>query len=558
MRFFLMNKYLIGSVIFFLAGIWGCAPPPSKVEFSTPAFTSVQIPDEIRKQPLNKKLIAFVGMENKSIYAADKLWDIASHILTTRLIEIGYFNVVDWQKMKKNFDELSLQTSSLVDTPERLVNVREQLSCDHFLGGAITFYDVSQSAQVSAMSKYKTITTTVRVDLWLQDTQTGEYMSAASGSGRSKQQFSGGLMGGAIGTWDVNAANKALDMAIDDALVKLLVTYHRRYKSRPSRPETASRKQPSASQPDVAMERPDPIINVTDFERKSSKWAIIIGLSRFMDSRITPLSYTEKDALAMYEYLTDPNVGRFMKDQVFLLTNDRATTFNIKIAIDTVSKHALPEDMVVIFLSTHGTPGRMDVEGVGYLVTYDTLADSLYATAFNMSELVMAVNRRIKAKTVVTLADACYSANSFKSIRFLELKGAKDLVVESASENIPQEMVKSALETEGFGMGQSTVQALSSGTGRVFITSSRASERSWESDQLEHGFFTYYLLKILKQNKGMISVQKAFDYLAEELPQAVMKEKGYPQNPVIGMASVHGDIFLGVEPAGSGSVPPTD
>jgi len=51
---------------------------------------------------------------------------------------------------------------------------------------------------------------------------------------------------------------------------------------------------------------------------------------------------------------------------------------------------------------------------------------------------------------------------------------------------------------------------------------------------------------------------KAFDYLAEELPQAVMEEKGYPQNPVIGMASVHGDIFLGVEPAGSGSVPPTD
>lgn len=545
-----MKRYPLTLILFFMLGLIGCATPRPQVEFSTPPPMALHFPDELEADPSGSggKVVALVGIENKSIYAADKLWDIASHLLTTRLVEIGYFSVVDWERMKAQFDIGRLKSAGLVSTPESLRHVRERLACDYFLGGAITYYDVSQSAHVSAISKSKTMTTTVRIDLWLQDARTGEYLSAASGNGRAKQQFSGGLLGGNIGTWDINVANKSLNLAINDGLVKLIKSYHARrnhYLAKRSsvRPQAPTYPEPSSENRGLIPGRS------SGFNRVDSKWAIIIGIGRYMDPRINSLEYTARDADAAYQYLVDPRYGRFSPDQVFLLKDERATTFNIKLAIDTVSKHAKPKDTVVIFISSHGTPGRMDVAGVGYLATYDTLVDSLYATAFNMSDLVTAVNERIKAKTIVTLADACYSAGAFSDVKFLTVKGAKDLVIDGGHDSVSREMVKGAMNARAFGIPVSTVRELSSGSGRIFISSSRADERSWESDDLKHGFFTYYLIEALKRKGGNVSIQEAYRYIGEKIPEAVMREKGKPQHPVMGVSrDVKGDILIGAAP----------
>lgn len=551
----------ISGILFFLIVWGGCTYTPSQVQYSTPKVVTKEIPQSLKYRPAEKKLVAFVGMENKSIYAADNLWDIASRLLTTRFVEIGYFSVVDWERMKQNYDTVSLKNASLVSRPTDFVTVRDQLTCDLFLGGTITYYDVSQTAQVSAISKSKTMTTNVRVDLWLQDAQNGEYVSAASGSGRAEQQFAGGLLGGSIGTWDINVANNALHIAIDEALVKMLTMYKERGENRhradsayrtappaPSLPGQAGMQVSSVPQHPAYPDRGLPVTNFSGFRRVSNKWGLVMGVSRFMDSRVNPLDYTAKDALAMYQYLVDPAYGKFAPEQVFLLTDDRATSFNIKLALDIISRHALPEDLVVIFVSSHGTPGDMDVEGVGYLVTYDTLVDSLYATAFNMSEIVSAVTKRIKAQTVVTLADACYSAGSFRDVKFLTVKGAKDLIVDAGDSPVQREMVKASLQSRSFGIPDAIVRQMSSGSGRVFITSSRVDEQSWESDRLQHGFFTYYLLESLKTKGEQASVQNSFAYIQKKIPEEVMKEKGKPQHPVLGMKDVKGEIRLDIPP----------
>lgn len=544
------NKIFYAMAIVWIVALIGCASPPQTVEYQKGDPQLSKIPDSFKAQPSNK-LVAIVGIENKSIYRAEKLWDVASELLTTRLVEIGYFRVIDWQRMKSNFDAMMLSTSKLVSSPDQLIDVREKLLCDYFVGGSITFYDVSQTGQVSAMSKTKTITTTVRVDLWLQDSQTGEYLSAASGTGSATQQFSGGLLGGTIGTWDVNVANKSLTMAIDDALTKLLRTYQDRSQYRVQRPVTLPQIQIPMSTPQperVERTIPSPILSASKFKRISNKWAIVLGVGEFMDKKVNPLEYTPKDAIAFYNYLIDPNYGKFIKDQVFLLINETATTFNLKLAIDIISKNALPEDLVVIFISTHGTPGGMDVEGIGYLVTYDTLVDSLYATAFDMTDLVTAINKRIKAQTIVTFTDACYSAGSFKSVKFLTLRGSKDLVIETETETIPKAMIESSLTVEGTGISKNVIKAMSSGKGKVVIASSQVDEKSWESDRLQHGFFTYYLLEALRKKGGKIPINEVFDYISTHVPKAVMEEKGKPQHPVIGMTDIKGDIYLGVEP----------
>ncbi len=70
------------------------------------------------------------------------------------------------------------------------------------------------------------------------------------------------------------------------------------------------------------------------------------------------------------------------------------------------------------------------------------------------------------------------------------------------------------------------------GIGRVIIASSRQNQRSWESDTIKHGYFTYYLIQALKQSKS-ISIQGLYDYLSAEVPKAVQRDKKEAQNPTM-------------------------
>lgn len=172
-----------------------------------------------------RSLVAIAGFENKSTYSADKLWDTSGQLLTTSLLEMGTFRLVEWEKMKQLFDWKALSTNSLVKSPESMAKARKILLCEYFLSGAVTQYNVSVKSEVSAFSKRKVYTTQVRVDLVLQDSATGEYLAAAVGKGEKTQEFKGGMSGGETGSWDPATGDAALDEAIKDALKTLVRLY---------------------------------------------------------------------------------------------------------------------------------------------------------------------------------------------------------------------------------------------------------------------------------------------------------------------------------------------
>lgn len=172
-----------------------------------------------------RSLVAIAGFENKSTYSADKLWDTSGQLLTTSLLEMGTFRLVEWEKMKQLFDWKALSTNSLVKSPESMAKARKILLCEYFLSGAVTQYNVSVKSEVSAFSKRKVYTTQVRVDLVLQDSATGEYLAAAVGQGEKTQEFKGGMSGGQTGSWDPATGDAALDEAIKAALKTLVQRY---------------------------------------------------------------------------------------------------------------------------------------------------------------------------------------------------------------------------------------------------------------------------------------------------------------------------------------------
>ncbi|MFZ5906414.1 MAG: CsgG/HfaB family protein [Nitrospirota bacterium] len=222
-----MNKL---KIFFILPVIWICFTFScnSGIDRGVIERNNNEVSFQNIKPPKEKQLVAILGFENKSTYASDKLWDTSSQLLFTNLIETGYFRVVEWEKMKQLFDWDALSTSSLVKSPEKRNEARKILLCEYFLTGAVTYFDVSQRAKVSALSKSKVFQTTIRVDLLLQNAQTGEYVAAGKGESIETQEFTGGFLGGATGSWDPKTADKALDTAIRQALFQLVDVYNRK------------------------------------------------------------------------------------------------------------------------------------------------------------------------------------------------------------------------------------------------------------------------------------------------------------------------------------------
>ena len=142
---------------------------PSQLTGQTiePAFMTISVPP-----PKERVKLAIAGFENKSTYSSDKLWDTSSQLLSSQLLEMGYFRVVEWERMKALFDWRELSTLSIVKSPEVRRKARKILLTEYFIIGAITSFDVNQKSQVSALSKSKVIETTIRIDLLLQDAMT--------------------------------------------------------------------------------------------------------------------------------------------------------------------------------------------------------------------------------------------------------------------------------------------------------------------------------------------------------------------------------------------------
>lgn len=263
----------------------------------------------------------------------------------------------------------------------------------------------------------------------------------------------------------------------------------------------------------------------------NNKWALVVGIANFQDNEIKPLDYSDDDAEAMYNFLIDPNLGRFNPGNVIKLINQQATTTSIKKAIDKIATSTQSNDIVVVYVSTHGTPGKSDIAGVSYVVTYDTKKDSLYATAYEMTHLAEALKDRIKANRVVAFLDTCYSAGSLRGVTFTRSGKDKDLT----------------LEIKAAGIDTESIKKMAQGIGRVIISSSGPDERSWESDTLQHGYFTYYLLDALKKREGLVTIDEVYGYLKKEVPTIVAREKnGAPQNPQIKSSEKRGRFSLGI------------
>ncbi|KKX47288.1 caspase domain-containing protein [Sphingobacterium sp. IITKGP-BTPF85] len=224
---------------------------------------------------------------------------------------------------------------------------------------------------------------------------------------------------------------------------------------------------------------------------------IFIGIDRFQSPSINWLSCAKRDAVALHSLFSDNIDGDFQ-----LIHDENATRDNIESKIKLLS-NCSEKDIVIFSFSGHGTTNHK-------LVTYDTKINDIESSTISLDTLAEWFNN-IPAKQLICIIDCCFSGGM----------GAKALEVNNSRQlRSGEELIKQF-----------------SGSGRIILTASKASEPAWENGKLGHGLLTYHLLEALqgaeevrKDNK--IGIYRLLEYVTSSVKNSA-GQLGAVQNPML-------------------------
>jgi hypothetical protein len=248
------------------------------------------------------------------------------------------------------------------------------------------------------------------------------------------------------------------------------------------------------------------------------KWALIVGISNFVDPSIN-LKYAAKDALDFKDFLIQN--ANFAPDHVRTLIDKEATRERIldEFGDSWLPRVAGPDDLVVVYVSTHGTPAEVDVGQVNYILAHDTDKNKLFSKGIPMQELCRLIKSRVSCDRVLIVLDTCFSGNTAPTGKSLNRTGNM-----SATE-------------------------VALGTGQLVICSSSTNQRSWESMQYQNGIFTRKLIESLQTNGPKTTLGQAFAALKDKVEDEARRQYGTQQTPCMNGKWSGNELILAVPPA---------
>ncbi|MCW5822592.1 MAG: caspase family protein [Cyanobacteria bacterium TGS_CYA1] len=256
------------------------------------------------------------------------------------------------------------------------------------------------------------------------------------------------------------------------------------------------------------------------------KWALVIGISKFQDPSLD-LKYPAKDAKDFCDFLIEK--ANFAPDHVKLLVDNQATRSRIltEIGDSWLPRLAKPNDLVVIYFSSHGSPSQMDLEGMNYVVAHDTSRNALFGTGISLQDLASTIQSRVHCDRIVLILDACHSG-----------------AAKTKSDG------KGLVRQGNFDVGQ-----IPMGKGMLIICSSEPNQVSWESKKYENGVFTKKLIDGFSSRGQYTRLNEAFKSLKDSVQSEVLQERGELQQPVMKSVWKGDDLVLASKPVSPASVP---
>lgn len=239
-----------------------------------------------------------------------------------------------------------------------------------------------------------------------------------------------------------------------------------------------------------------PVVNKTETKRMPQIWAVVVGISEYQDKSLN-LGYADADAKSVYDFFRSPSGGALDGDHVALLINENATRANIIKALTDKFYRAFENDMIMLFIASHGQPDPVGNEV--YFLGHDTDKSNLSGTGVSQIDIEKIFSRS-RAKKKIWIADACHS-------------GGAGLSTGGMRGDAEAALINKLL----FGM------ALAS-DGMAMFTASSSSEYSYENESWGggHGVFTHYFMEGLKgagdQNKnGLVEIRELYEYVYRQV-----------------------------------------
>jgi len=245
------------------------------------------------------------------------------------------------------------------------------------------------------------------------------------------------------------------------------------------------------------------------------QWALIIGVSKYRDSKVPGLRYASDDARAFYDWAVSLSGGRIPPSRIKLLLDENATGAAIKKGLFNWLSRALAEDVVTIYFAGHGSPQTPDQTDNLFLLPYDADYSNIATTGFPMWDIETALKRFIKSRKIIVIADACHTGGVGQAFDIARRSGR-------------------GIKVNPINSGLRSLSKV--GDGVCVISASDDKQLSQEGQQWGsgHGVFTYFLLKGLKgdadySKDGKVTLGELIPYVSEH----VRRETKSNQSPTI-------------------------
>lgn len=254
--------------------------------------------------------------------------------------------------------------------------------------------------------------------------------------------------------------------------------------------------------------------------------ALVVGLARYDEVSGLPDAVLN-DARDVAELLRSGEYCGYPAANVRLLLDEQATLGAIRGALAELATAAGEGDTVIVFFSGHGARLGQAPDESSALVPFDTRFSDLDGSTLSEGELSSSL-AKIKAKRLLVLIDACHAGGAG--------------------------VLKGGAGDMRFGLVEKTLQRLASGTGRVIMASSRASETSLVMPGARNSVFTERLLEALRGHArttgdGLIRVFEIFNYVAEHVAQTVPGR----QHPIFKASDLEDNFPVALERGGTKS-----
>ncbi|MDM8554485.1 caspase family protein [Desulfococcaceae bacterium HSG7] len=241
---------------------------------------------------------------------------------------------------------------------------------------------------------------------------------------------------------------------------------------------------------------------------KPSLYVLAIGISTYYDSRLD-LKMAHKDAESFVSEFQQRYAGLYQKYHPVLLTDEQATTGNIRKQFDSIAAAIKPDDVFVLYVAGHGKIVNAEYYFLPYELEWRNLA-SVIKGGIHADTLANWLTM-IPAQKNLIILDTCYAGKMVVAMLQPQFRGDIEEIT--------------------------AIERLMRATGRSVIAGSSDDQKAAEGK--DHGMFTGVLLKGLKgaampkgKDHGAITISDLAVYVGDEVPRITEKEWQFRQIPM--------------------------